>query len=628
MTSATPAGNPDQMTDAKQRIVGYYQPIFSWLHKVYHRRLGEQLDRRLEFRRQNFFPNLPIGKEFYGDDAWQPCNSYLKAIEAELAEILSRHSVFFWIHLYRRIGVYLSSGLGPKTDANTLGLVRQIAELSISKYGDLNRSDDTAKASNVRAKDVLGGHYQRLLMRWNKHEFPSFFRELQKSDQFVLTRFEYRDFFNIYYVEALAYEYWRTTALMRAIGKETGFSYDGSAEWVTNHGPAGISSLIDSYDGRIAGQHFNSVLAGTWFREHGAAEIGSRVATPDYNIQQTDGRSELARFGIKVAEAFTPNFTLGAVDFAVFHRSNAFMAAPFADVYGCSFDAYMLALWGVCALTTQCVPFLLRQAEKGEDVDINDQNVWQLHSLIQRGYGIQPSDNELLAESIIEYAGSTQLPFSGASKSDVVRALEHLELAADKRNKIALWTSGRRFPLIPIKEDRLVDLQGIPYLLHTLFVGVQHRHLDRGSVFEKAFVRALESEGYEIPRTGEIKAIDGSKREIDASVRIGSTLVLFECRSIERPLDYEIGNIRTFRKRRDFLEEKLDQVLTLADFIKANPQGRNYDFSWAREVIPFVVSPFVEWIWERSTRLWHDHQTPRILQADEALNFIGRLSKQ
>jgi hypothetical protein len=40
------------------------------------------------------------------------------------------------------------------------------------------------------------------------------------------------------------------------------------------------------------------------------------------------------------------------------------------------------------------------------------------------------------------------------------------------------------------------------------------------------------------------------------------------------------------------------------------------------------VSPFIEWIWERSDRLWHDATTPRILQADEAIAYLHKISGQ
>ena len=179
----------------------------------------------LEIRRNNFLDQLPSDQILSGEPAWDVCHKYMGQLEAIIASILRRHSMFFWIHLYRRIGVQLSPAHEDKTDANTLGLVRHIVELSIIKYGDSSRADDVALSATIRLKDVLGGHYQRILGRLGASpaDTAARFRALASSNQWVLTKFEQRDYFDIFLVEGLAYEYWRTTALMRAIGKGSTF---------------------------------------------------------------------------------------------------------------------------------------------------------------------------------------------------------------------------------------------------------------------------------------------------------------------------------------------------------------------------------------------------------------------
>jgi hypothetical protein len=89
----------------------------------------------------------------------------------------------------------------------------------------------------------------------------------------------------------------------------------------------------------------------------------------------------------------------------------------------------------------------------------------------------------------------------------------------------------------------------------------------------------------------------------------------------------EIGRLQTLARRQELLEQKVEQALTLREFVLEFPVGRNYDFAWASTVSAFVVSPFVEWIWERSDRLWHNPTMPRILQADEAITYLRALSK-
>jgi hypothetical protein len=135
--------------------------------------------------------------------------------------------------------------------------------------------------------------------------------------------------------------------------------------------------------------------------------------------------------------------------------------------------------------------------------------------------------------------------------------------------------------------------------------------------------RALGKERFELALVGEIVAPDGTRREVDAGVRVGSTLYLMECRSIERPLDYEIGKPSVVATRQRLLEEKLSQVESLCDFLKTNPRGRNYDISWAAKIVHFVVGPFEEFIWTREPRFWKD-ETPRILSADSMLQILNK----
>ena len=157
------------------------------------------------------------------------------------------------------------------------------------------------------------------------------------------------------------------------------------------------------------------------------------------------------------------------------------------------------------------------------------------------------------------------------------------------------------------------------------FEGALERLMHNIGMFDRQ--DALTAEGFERSKDGEIVANSGKMREIDASVRIGDQLVLFECRSIERPLDFELGSPKTLATRCEFLDEKIEQAITLREFILAHPTGRNYDFGWAKTVSTFVVSPFVEWVWERSDHLWHDKSVPRILQADEAISYLHRLAE-
>jgi hypothetical protein len=124
-------------------FIDYHQPIFSWLIHTYSSRLrANQLERPLQLRKTAFFEKISRNSLIEGEEAWKICYSYAERLEQELSTILRRHSAFFWMHQFRRIGVDLLDDIGPKTDANTLGLVRRILDIAISKYGDLNRDNE------------------------------------------------------------------------------------------------------------------------------------------------------------------------------------------------------------------------------------------------------------------------------------------------------------------------------------------------------------------------------------------------------------------------------------------------------------------------------------------------------
>jgi hypothetical protein len=608
----------------------YHQAIFAYIGETYHDRISEALHGKpLAIRRKSFLEQLPIDQILSGEPGWDRCQQYLDQLEANIAAVLRRHSIFFWIHLYRRIGVQLSPLHEDKTDANTLGLVRGIVELAIIKYGDPNRADDVVPSGTVRLKDVLGGHYQRILRKTGTSaaEIAARFNALASSNQLVLTKFEQRDYFDIFLVEGLAYEYWRTTALMRAVGKGSAFRR-GIGTAVEKIETPELTSLILSYDQRIGDMPFSTALIGSWFGpSFDRSSIGTRMVVPYYNVEQRDGFGPLRAFGFRAppAATFTSNFLISFFDLARFRDAHQFLAEAFSKAIGTTLDAYLTCLWALSNIALLPARILFQVRSPGED--LSTPLGMNMMNIIQRGYTLFKNDSVGIVGEIMFRAEHFGCNFPDSAESDIAPAVEHLTLTPAKTTQIALWSGGRRFTLIPFGEFLVIDLQAVPAILTTLFYRVQHAQTRRDFVFEEAFRAALVTEGCEIPKMGDIYGPNGEHREIDASVRVGDCLILFECRSIERPLDYEIGWLQTLARRQELLEQKVEQALTLREFVLKFPVGRNYDFGWATTVSTFVVSPFIEWIWDRSARLWHNATTPRILQADEAITYLRELSK-
>jgi hypothetical protein len=612
---------PGSLPSAEAAILYYHQPIFYHFLRVLDGRINKALhETPINFRCEHFLPLLSSDFEYRGEEGWNLCYVYLKAIENQIERVLRKRSIFFWIHLYRRIGVELSPQHDSKTDPNTVHLVRQIVELAISKYGDRLRTRDVAPASNLHFKDILGGHFQRLWQRWvGPAEALGIFRRLVETRQWVISEFELQDFVNIYLVEGYAYEYWRVTALMRAVGKGSCFVKSGN-RWPDTRESLSLTRLIISYDQRISKTRFSTALVGSWFHiSSKETNQDHRMLIPVYNVE----RVPYSRLQTPDNETFVPNFVTAPINIWSFRNAHFFLRDAFKERAGISLDSNLLCLWALSniALLPSRVIFAKREASNNL-LDPKGPLFANFLNILQRAYTLFEHDHAGLVDEILFRAGALRASGFDYNAEDVDTCIRELILSAESQEQIALWSGGPRFPLIPFGEVFVVDLQGILSLLQTLFFRVRHDQTSRGTVFEDAFRGALAAEGFVQAQAGDIVNAPGQKREIDASVRLGEELYLFECRSIERPLDFELGRPRTLEARRRFLDLKVDQVLSLRDFITTNPSGRNYDFRWAKTISAFVVSPFVEWIWDRSDRLWHSREVPRILQADEAISFL------
>jgi hypothetical protein len=581
----------------------------------------------LNLRRETLLSKISAETWSSGEAPWSVFEGYLRTIEAKMASILSRHSVFFWIHLYRRLGVTLSPEHDDKIDSNTVALVRQIVELAISKYGSLKRTDDVAYSDNVKFQEVLGGHYRKVWMRSKKRADPMLgFQILRKAPQWVATKFEAADLIDLFAIEGYGYEYWRTTAVMRALGKGTSI-VKSSDEWVDYPPDLEWASLIASYDSRLQSQS-GANLVGTWVSKLRADknEMTHSILVPFYNVERLGEEDGVGLPGVSLPpkSIFTPNFILGSLDLSAYLTANAPLESAFRAHKGYNLSSFLAVLWGLSNIGLLPARILLRgNIQESEMFGPTGPMTLNLHNLMQRGYATGASEPGQPAEEILFRAKIFETFPDAADEGQIQACVEGLTLTDTQQSKISLWSGGPRFPIIPFGDKcSVLDLASLGPILRSLFVFVRHDGTFRGEAFEEAFRAALQLAGHDIAHTGQLVTYCGKEREVDAAVRVDETLYLFECVSIERPLDFEIGRIRTIENRSAELEKKLVQALTLRDFVAANPAGRTYDFAWAKEMVCFVVSPFVEWIWARSDSLWHDARWPRILSAEEALEFL------
>jgi hypothetical protein len=602
----------------------YYQPAFQLLHL----KLGRRIQEAATTEPRAFVAGLvkaylSRGTPVPPRDAWPEVRKILDMIEGEIGVLLRSRSVFFWLHVYRRIGVMLSRDEEGEFDPRSVWLVRQIVELAIFKYGRASDAAEIVLSNRVNPDRILGG-YMRDGARAIAPSQPSkfyrkFVHQVQSQPQWVIKDFAEEDFINIYRVEGLAVQYWRLTALMRCLGKgvPTRFNDDGTWAYCWDDD---LALLIRSIDGRTASNSSSESLLGTWADGQFPSDMRnttSHLLHPAYNVFRAPVRDAFAPLGLVLADDYVPNFIVGSINLSAYLEAHKFLFDAFEARHGYRLETFVAVLWAL-----EHVVLFPRSSHCSETKLAKSFREGIFH-LMRRGYDVINAAQDRLVPQIRDWI-KVGFPHLDPSAEELSTVVERLALTPAVQGSISLWSGGPRYLIVPAGFHHAVDFQGLAVLLDTLFVRLSHDQSHRGTIFEEAFRRALQARSYDV-RSGKLKAPAG-ERELDAGVVLGNTLYVFECVSVERPLDYEIGNPQTIKSRCERLDKKVDQTLSLAEFLSENRKGANYDFSNVTHITPLVVSPFEEWIWDRSSRLWLDEATPRILSANEALELLSRMS--
>lgn len=591
----------------------------------------ETLIRRSYIERPLEIRNDAILKHFGGPGIYDPECSHgalmkvLDEFEKVFKQKISMRSCFYWIHLYRRLAPRLSNELGSNTGQITLAWTRAIAEQAIFKFGRVQGVFDVKLANTIEVRDILGGHFiKSLTSRFHAPGESDFYaNHVSKSPQWVLADFGPSDLATMYFVEGLAYQYWYINAKQRAAGKGVSIEVlpDGSLNELRSDEQ---EELIRRYDNRLGkGELGFPSNVGTFVPLKGP-RTESAVIYVGHNVELLP-ISHLVDLPVQDANthgAFIPNYLLSHLDAAEYYRTHKYLEKAFNKKYPFGLKEFCLAAYAISSVLVSLSP-KSSENELQQEIDL-------IHK-IQRGYISLGVPLPKIKELVIQFLSEAQLDdvFNGAA---VVAQLDlifsFLTLDEKKQRNLGIWSLGPRFAFIPYRNIYLFDLSAWFQIFRNLFFGM--RNYDprsaKGTEFERIFSSLAGENGLEVVLESKEITLGEQDREVDVAIRVGGHLFLCECRSSERPLDFEIGKPKTINARCADLDEKLDQVLSLADLIRKYPRGKNYDFSWASDITPLVVSPYVEWIWSVDDKYWLPGGTPipRIMSASEAIGYISR----
>lgn len=579
---------------------GYYTRVFLLLHAELERQ-GYSIEEPHPIRRR-FWGLLPY-RTYYPQEARQLVEQYLRTVEQELASALEHHCLAYWLHLYRRLS---PEPIGANRQRATVGLVRATLECSVQKYAPFEPCDGVGITGDVSIEEVLGG----ILM---EPDFRVEREQLETRPQLVLTRFSTADLRQFYDAEKLAYEVWRSSAMLRIIGKGAPIQVSDSDQCVFDLRSGELDRLVRVFDRRW-GRWEDTVASATGVVFEPSATSQDKPGMeflPTYNL----GRMPLAEYsgffdelsGLTFSGSTASNFIWFPFNLREYRDAHSPFAEAFAQKHGVDLDVLLTILTAAC----QRVWAMWRHGETPFERADAVVTHWQ------RAYE-GPNTRDFLREEIAAFmpvaVQRLGLPERKVAEDELDAAFGFLELSSAKRRYIDLAYAGPHYPFLPYGSEHLfLDYAWIARRLYDLFLGVRINDQNfKGDALE----RVVRTGSSVLPR-GACTARDAESRQIDASFALGDRLVIVECRAVWRSVAFDRGDPEAVRYRNQMIDKLLGDVDAKAHWLATRPVGANYDISDFVDILPVGVTPFAEYIPSLDGRYWLNDDLPRVLRPSE-----------
>lgn len=546
-------------------------------------------------KRRAFWLVVPPGQ--YSSSEIRPLlGQYMRGLEIEMQSVIECECLVYWLHVYRRL---FPGCIGADKKPTTAMLVRSTMDAALQKYAPIAPLGRVAMSTDVDPSAILGG----LLMSGEFRETRDF---VLASPMLVLTDFGTQQLRELYDLEKLAYEVWRTSAMLRITGKGAPVVVDDSVHCVRDSRSDDLDDSVVLFDRR---------------NERGAAAASSHTATvysdspmpeeavvlPHFNVGGFVFEGEVLRaleaaVGARLTMPFKPNFLWAPMNLRAYYRAHRPFAEAFRVRHGVSLESVLCI---VAALSRRA--FAARSI-RGPS--------WAFQQM-QRGYeGPRPKD--YILEELRGFTGRglhvLGLDPTETQSIDVEAGFAFWELTDSIRAAIDVQYAGPHSVFVPFGEAAYyIDYAWITRRLADLFFGLTLEDQNfKGDALEEIVRSGVQA----LPSTP-CQAADGTSRQVDASYRLGRDLVIAECRACWRSVAFERGEPSALAYRAGKIDEAIEDVDEKARWFGCHRRGRNYDASWASRVVPVVVTPFVEYLptWER--RYWLAEASPRVMTPQE-----------
>ncbi|WGE89714.1 hypothetical protein [Actinobacillus arthritidis] len=595
----------------EKTVIEYYQYTFLNVHKKYDSLFQNKIENtKQEIRSQikeitiNNFKN-----SFDSTESWDFLNSILPMLEEKMKNIISKHSILYWFHLYRRVGVGSITNDDEFVNPTVLSHIRCTIETAFYKYGKIECGIDIAKGSDMNHKMVLGGLFYKDLKKKgvSNKQIKELYHRYEKT--YMLKNYSHKNHEDIYVLECYSYYYWKIMAKMRAVSKGAKLYIDENGEPKEIRDNS-LNRLILSYDKRSEIPQTYSSFSKGIISYHDVKNINEDIIFSCHYNYNRDVFPEL------LSDDFAPNFLPNLLNIKSILSAVNILKEPFLKKYGYTLDSYLTVI--------QLLSFYYISNRATDD---NDNRV-HMYGTLQRGYFITEEGTiDNMVNTLSDYNNDlNNKSYQILSKKDIKTILSDLTLSNFKRENISLWSYGPLPILVTCNNLIYCDIGHLEYILSNIFFGLRENHAERGGLFEKYIKEKVKETGVEILDIKYIKNTQNDKyRETDIAIRIRDNLILCDCKSIEKPIDFIKGTPKTVNKRNEIIKEKIDSILSIKDFVEKNKLELNHDLTWVKKFVSIGITADVEWIDSEDSKLWINDNYPILMSVKEFFNFIDSL---
>ncbi|MDD1742418.1 MAG: hypothetical protein LUQ47_03700 [Methanotrichaceae archaeon] len=579
-------------------IIEYYQRPFALLH-LENDNSGYDPESPHPIRGR--FWRHPIPRHYDQHEARIMLQRYFVSLERELADVIGRNSIAYWLHVYRRLSPgFIVGDHRPET----IGLVRAAFEAGIQKYGRFEPCNKVGFSKDIPLSKILGG----LLL---SNEFAREREYIEESgNQLVLTAFTNHELREFYDVEKLVYEIWYTSALLRIVGKGAPLIVGDPPEWVWDDRSEELDTLVKIYDSRKRPMEVTSFGVCYESFAHEPREI---IFLPTYNLTGITAKeiNPLLRklfksqIATELESEFKFNFIWLPFNIRRFRQAHLPLANAFHDHHGVSLDGVLLVL------TALAIRVFYSWTNLGIDYFLRH---WQ------RAYD-GPNEIRFIRNQIDYLLPHAARILETKEKVDIDLAIKFWDLGSTERKEIDLAYSGPHFMFLPLKDDRIfIDFAWCLRRLYDMFIGIS---ISDQNFKADALEKAVGRDPSFLPK-GPCRTSDGKLKQIDYACPIGKHLVIAECKAVRRSIAFDRGDPRAIQYRRDkIVDRSLSEADEKARWLAENPLGSNYDIRKFRDILPLGVSPFIEYIPSLNPHYWIAEKYPRVLTPSELRDLLN-----